>query len=124
MLLRHLLHLLALLLPHRSKKKKANTPHKLFENLRDTNFAILGILLNKVARRLNDDYEGRHQTKTVSEIREFVGKLGSLQQEHHSLRLHTGLAEEIMKHTRSDIFNRILEFQQSRSFGCHSPTTY
>jgi len=101
-----------------------NSEDKLFENLRDTNFAIVGNLLNKVARRLNDDYEGRHQAKTVSEIREFVGKLGSLQQEHQSLRLHTGLAEEIMKHTRSDIFNRILEVQQSRPFSCHSPTTY
>ena len=37
---------------------------------------------------------------------------------------YIGLAEEIMKHTRSDIFNRILEVQQSRSFACHSPTTY
>ncbi|KAG0124181.1 Sec1-like protein [Tuber indicum] len=102
------------------QKKKPislNSEDKLFENLRDTNFAIVGNLLNKVARRLNDDYEGRHQAKTVSEIREFVGKLGSLQQEHQSLRLHTGLAEEIMKHTRSDIFNRILEVQQNLAAG-------
>ena len=35
-----------------------NSEDKLFENLRDTNFAIIGNLLNKVARRLNDDYEG------------------------------------------------------------------
>ncbi|KAG0633993.1 Sec1-like protein [Tuber brumale] len=102
------------------QKKKPislNSEDKLFDNLRDTNFAIVGNLLNKVARRLNDDYEGRHQAKTVSEIREFVGKLGSLQQEHQSLRLHTGLAEEIMKHTRSDIFNRILEVQQNLAAG-------
>jgi hypothetical protein len=86
---------------------------KLFDNLRDTNFAIVGNLLNKVARRLNDDYEGRHQAKTVSEIRQFVGKLGGLQQEHQSLKLHTGLAEEIMKHTRSELFNKSLEVQQN-----------
>lgn len=86
---------------------------KLFDNLRDTNFAIVGNLLNKVARRLNDDYEGRHQAKTVSEIRQFVSKLGGLQQEHQSLRLHTGLAEEIMKHTRSEMFNKALEVQQN-----------
>lgn len=86
---------------------------RLFDNLRDTNFAIVGNLLNKVARRLNDDYEGRHQAKTVSEIRQFVSKLGGLQQEHQSLRLHTGLAEEIMKHTRSEMFNKALEVQQN-----------
>lgn len=100
-----------------SKQKRPvllSSEDKLFENLRDTNFAIVGNLLNKVARRLNDDYEGRHQAKTVSEIRDFVSKLGGLQQEHQSLRLHTGLAEEIMKHTRSDIFNKILEVQQSK----------
>lgn len=106
--------------PASSQKQKRpvvlSSDDKLFENLRDTNFAIVGNLLNKVARRLNDDYEGRHQAKTVSEIREFVSKLGGLQQEHQSLRLHTGLAEEIMKHTRSDIFNKILEVQQSRSY--------
>lgn len=104
--------------PVSSQKQKRpvvlSSEDKLFENLRDTNFAIVGNLLNKVARRLNDDYEGRHQAKTVSEIREFVSKLGGLQQEHQSLRLHTGLAEEIMKHTRSDIFNKVLEVQQSR----------
>lgn len=87
---------------------------KLYEDLRDTNFAIVGNLLNKIARRLNNDYEGRHQAKTVSEIKQFVSKLGGLQQEHQSLRLHTGLAEEIMKHTRSDIFNKVLELGQSR----------
>src|SRR5205807_8702406 len=41
------------------QKKKPiplNSEDKLFENLRDTNFAIVGNLLNKVARRLNDDY--------------------------------------------------------------------
>jgi hypothetical protein len=86
---------------------------KLFDNLRDTNFAIVGSLLNKVARRLNEDYEGRHQAKTVSEIRQFVSKLGGLQQEHQSLRLHTGLAEEIMKQTRSEMFNKVLEVQQN-----------
>ena len=67
-------------MPHRSKKKgpiPLNSEDNLFENL-STNLAIVGNLLNKVARRLNDDYEGRHQEKTVSEIREFVGKLGSL----------------------------------------------
>lgn len=103
-------------IPTTQQKKRPvllSSEDKLFDNLRDTNFAIVGNLLNKVARRLNDDYEGRHQAKTVSEIKQFVSKLGGLQQEHQSLRLHTGLAEEIMKHTRSDMFNKSLEVQQN-----------
>lgn len=103
-------------IPAAQQKKRPvllSSEDKLFDNLRDTNFAIVGNLLNKVARRLNDDYEGRHQAKTVSEIRQFVGKLGGLQQEHQSLKLHTGLAEEIMKHTRSELFNKSLEVQQN-----------
>lgn len=106
----------ASLVPPSTQKKRPvllSSEDKLFDNLRDTNFAIVGNLLNKVARRLNDDYEGRHQAQTVSEIRQFVSKLGGLQQEHQSLRLHTGLAEEIMKHTRSEVFNKALEVQQS-----------
>ncbi|KAA8902112.1 Sec1-like protein [Sphaerosporella brunnea] len=102
--------------PTAQQKKRPvllSSEDKLFDNLRDTNFAIVGSLLNKVARRLNDDYEGRHQAKTVSEIRQFVSKLGGLQQEHQSLRLHTGLAEEIMKQTRSEMFNKVLEVQQN-----------
>ena len=33
------------------------------------------------------EQEGRHQAKTVSQIKEFVGKLTGLQAEHQALRL-------------------------------------
>jgi hypothetical protein len=36
---------------------------------------------------LFSELEGRHQAKTVSQIKEFVGKLTGLQAEHHALRL-------------------------------------
>ncbi|KAK9356594.1 Sec1-like protein [Lipomyces doorenjongii] len=85
----------------------------LFANLRDLNFAVVGTTLNKAARKLNEEYEERHQAKTVSQIKEFVGKLGGLQAEHQSLRLHTNLAEEIMNRTQTEFFNRALEVQQN-----------
>ncbi|KAK9368546.1 Sec1-like protein [Lipomyces kononenkoae] len=85
----------------------------LFANLRDLNFAVVGPTLNKAARKLNEEYEERHQAKTVSQIKEFVGKLGGLQAEHQSLRLHTNLAEEIMNRTQTEFFNRALEVQQN-----------
>ncbi|ORY99861.1 Sec1-like protein [Syncephalastrum racemosum] len=97
------------------KKKKyvLNASDKLFTQLRDQNFAVVGGMLNKIAKRINEDYEERHHAKTVAQIRDFVGRLGELQQEHQSLRIHTGIAEQIMEYTITDEFNRILEVQQN-----------
>ncbi|KAF9172590.1 hypothetical protein BGX20_005287 [Mortierella sp. AD010] len=97
------------------KKKKVplNGGDKLFGELRDLNFAVVGGLLNKVAKRINADYEQRHNAKTVPQIREFIHKMGGLAAEHQSLRLHTSLAEQIMDYTMTDDFNRILEVQQN-----------
>ncbi|KAF8963846.1 ATP binding protein [Flammula alnicola] len=88
----------------------------LFAELRDLNFSSVGKKLNKVARRLDEDYKVSHynlQTKTVAQLRDFVGKLGGLQTEHQALRLHTGLSEMIVPLTRTDIFNKSLEIQQN-----------
>ncbi|KAL2064773.1 hypothetical protein VTL71DRAFT_3912 [Oculimacula yallundae] len=101
------------------KKRKVilDSSDKLYEQLRDTNFAIVGSLLNKVARRLKTDYERRHSTKTTAELRDFVNNLPGYQAEQQSLKIHTGLAEEIMKHTRTDQFSRLLEVQQNLAAG-------
>jgi len=48
---------------------------------------VVGPILNKSAKRINAEYEERHSAKTVTQIREFIGKLGSIQQEHQSLRI-------------------------------------
>ncbi|BDD60852.1 hypothetical protein MAP00_005946 [Monascus purpureus] len=99
------------------RKIQLDSSDPLFSQLRDSNFAIVGDILNKVARRLESDYESRHTAKTTSELREFVNKLPGYQLEHQSLRVHTNLAEEIMRYTRSDIFRKILEVQQSNAAG-------
>ena len=105
--------------PAQPKKRKIllDSTDKLYGQLRDTNFAIVGSLLNKVARRLQTDYDSRHGTKTTAELREFVNKLPGYQEEQKSLKIHTGLAEEIMKHTRTDQFSRLLEVQQNLAAG-------
>lgn len=93
---------------------------KLYDQLRDANFAIVGGLLNKVARRLQQvqsDYETKQKTKTLAELKEFVGQLPGYQQEHRSVRIHTGIAEEIIKHTRTDQFKGLLEVQQNLAAG-------
>ncbi|KAF7791610.1 hypothetical protein EIP86_002627 [Pleurotus ostreatoroseus] len=97
------------------KKKHLLTPatDPLFAELRDLNFSAVGKKLNHVARRLDEDYKLRHQAKTVAQLRDFVGKLGGLQSEHQSLRLHTGLSEMLVPQTRTDVFNKSLEIQQN-----------
>lgn len=95
----------------------------LYTTLGDSNFAIVGNLLNKAARRLQSSTE-RNQlaAKTTAELREFVAKLPGYQAEQASLKIHTSLAEEIIKHTHTDIFTRSLEVQQNIMSGA-DPTT-
>ncbi len=101
----------------KTRKIALDSSDKLFTQLRETNFAIVGSLLNKVARRLRDDYESRNNQMTTAELRSFVGHLKGYQAEQQSLKIHTGLAEEIMKHTRTSQFSSLLEVQQNLAAG-------
>ncbi|OKL58525.1 hypothetical protein UA08_06161 [Talaromyces atroroseus] len=106
--------------PGLKRKIQLDSSDQLFSQLRDTNFAIVGDILNRVARRLESDYETRHSAQTTAELREFVNRLPAYQQEHQSLKVHTNLAEDIMRQTRSDIFRKVLEVQQSHAAGIDS----
>ena len=99
------------------RKVQVDSSDQLYSQLRDANFAVVGSMLNKVARRLENDYESRHGAKSTSELREFVNKLPAYQAEHASLKIHTNLAEDIMRQTRSDIFRRDMEVQQNIAAG-------
>ncbi|KAI9732416.1 MAG: hypothetical protein M1834_001624 [Cirrosporium novae-zelandiae] len=99
------------------RKVQLDSTDKLFEQLRDSNFAIVGDMLSKIARRLESDYESRHKAKSTAELRTFVDKLPGYQAEQQSLKIHINLAEEMTKHTRSEIFRRILEVQQNLAMG-------
>lgn len=89
----------------------------LYEELRSVNFARIGPILNRVARRLASDYDVRHKAHEINELRDFVNKLPGFQQEHKSLGVHTNLADEMTKYTRTEIFNRELEVQQNIAAG-------
>ncbi|KAK0617938.1 Sec1-like protein [Bombardia bombarda] len=108
----------------RKRKIQLDSSDKLFEQVRDTNFAIVGNLLHKIARRLRDDYEARHKSKTTAELKEFVTKLPGYQAEQQSLKIHTGLAEEITKYTRTESFNKLLEVQQNLAAGADPSSQY
>lgn len=102
-----------------SKKRKIplDSSDKLYEQLRDTNFALVATLLQQVARRLQADMDSHHTTRTTAELREFVQRLPGYQAEQQSVKIHTGLTEEIMKHTQSDQFARLMEVQQNLAAG-------
>ncbi|KAJ1655506.1 Vacuolar protein-sorting-associated protein 33 [Dispira simplex] len=107
-----------------TKKKKIplNSKDGLFTELRDLNFSVVGGWLHRAAKRINQDYEGRHQAKTISQLRQFIGKLSNLQTEHQSLKLHTYLAEELYKFTLTTAFNKNLEFEQTLMGGAQVPS--
>ncbi|KAI8827289.1 Sec1-like protein [Fimicolochytrium jonesii] len=106
----------------KTKKVPLNGSDPLFTQMRDLNFAVVGGLLSQIARRIHDDYEGRHQAKTVTQIKDFIGKLGNLQSEHQSLRLHTGIAEKLTTFTKDSDFNGALEVQQNFVAGISNKT--
>ncbi|KAJ7216787.1 Sec1-like protein [Mycena haematopus] len=103
------------------KKVEAKKKHHLttstdplFAELRDLNFPRLARGSTKLPGAWNRIIrQGRHQATTVAQLRDFVGKLGGLQTDHQSLRLHTGLSELLVPLTRTDLFNKTLEIQQN-----------
>jgi hypothetical protein len=88
----------------------------LYSTLRSANFVRIGPLLNRTARHLEAEYEKRH-AHGIKELKEFVNKFPAYQQEHQSLTLHTNLADELSKHTKSDTFSRQLEVEQNLAAG-------
>jgi hypothetical protein len=73
-----------------AKKRKhrlSGSTDTVFADIRDLNFASVGSRLSKIAKRLEGDYEARKALKNVKEMKDFVGRLGGLQNEHQALRL-------------------------------------
>ena len=106
------------------RKIQLESSDKLYEQLRDANFAVVGPLLNKVARRLAGDIESRHSKQSTAELREFVNKLPGYQAEQQSLKIHTSLAEQITKHTQSESFTQILDVQQNLAAGADATSQH
>ncbi|CAE6462867.1 unnamed protein product [Rhizoctonia solani] len=95
-----------------TKKKKhqlSASTDPLLNKLRDCNFAIVGSKLNAEARRLEAAYDGRHKAQTVAQLKEFVGKIGGLQNEHQALRLplasitQGGLKQKVLDNLKREI---------------------
>ena len=91
----------------KENKKKyhlTSSTDPLLAELRDLNFSAIGKKLNHIARKLDEiqkviiillsremwsltSLKTDLQSKTVAQLRDFVGKLGGIQSEHQALRL-------------------------------------
>lgn len=73
--------------PKKRKHHLAASKDTLLGEIRDLNFAVVGTRLSRLARRLEGDFGGAKNLKSVSQMKEFVGKIGGLQSEQQNLRL-------------------------------------
>eukprot|EP00127_Corallochytrium_limacisporum_P002812 Clim_evm25s141 gene=Clim_evmTU25s141 len=98
-----------------SKKTKVqlSSQDMLFKDIRDLSFAKVGPMLHKKAKAMSAKYDERHDVKTVKEMKNFVGQLSGLQQQHQSLSIHTAIAEEILRIASEKDFNNILNCEQN-----------
>jgi hypothetical protein len=100
------------------RKVILDNSESLYQTVRDANCAAIGPILNKIARQLQSTLDSRHSAgQTTAELRDFVAKLPGYQAEQAALKLHTNLAEEVIKRTRADFFTRALEVQQNIAAG-------
>jgi len=96
------------------RKVQLDSSDKLYPSLRDANFATIGPTLNSTARRLQSDQASiKKEDQSIADLKSFVSKLPSYQAEQASLKIHTSIAEELMKVTRGEVFGRMLEVQQN-----------
>ncbi|KAF8921146.1 Sec1-like protein [Mucidula mucida] len=95
------------------KKYHLSSSDTLFAELRDVNFSTVLRRLNKIARRLEVEYQTSRQAKTIPQLKDVVGKLGGLQSERQALVLHIGLAEMLVPMTNTEHFSKALEIQQN-----------
>lgn len=103
--------------PGKKVKTALNSNTKLYAEVRDLSFSVLGPLLNKKAKHIDEYYKKRHEAQTVNELRDFVKRLPQFQSEHEALRLHTNIAEKILSITKEKNFHRRLEAEQSLLVG-------
>jgi len=103
--------------PSAPKKIKValNSNDKLYTELRDTNFTVVGSVLKRRALALQEFEQERTGISSVSEIKTYVKKFKDMnfQQEKNLLALHTNVASEIGVVVRDGVFQRRIDCEQS-----------
>lgn len=99
-------------LPTERKKLQLNSAEELYAEIRDKNFNAVGSVLSKKAKIISAAFEGRHNAKTVGEIKQFVSQLPHMQAARTSLANHTSIAELVKDITGSETFFDNLTVEQ------------
>ena len=94
--------------PTEPKQFHLNSSEELFVKLRDINFKAVGPTLRVSAKSLSQQFDERHNAKTVREIRQFVDKLPALQTARKSQSNHTSMAELIKDVTDKEEFYEVI----------------
>ncbi|KAI3648273.1 hypothetical protein MP228_006127 [Amoeboaphelidium protococcarum] len=89
----------------------------LYDDLKCLNFVSVPAVLNSVAKEISSDYQQRDQAKTVSQLKEFVNKLGGLKVKQSSLSVHVAMCEYIQRLTGDRKFRLMLEYEQNALMG-------
>ncbi|CAG2103714.1 unnamed protein product [Medioppia subpectinata] len=95
--------------PTEAKQFHLNSSEELFVKLRDISFKSVGPTLRTSAKALTQQYDERHNAKTVRQIRQFVDKLPALQSARKSQSNHTSMAELIKEVTDEESFYETIQ---------------
>lgn len=75
---------------------------ELYENIKDLNFASIGMKLNKLARYIQLELGNKDNLQEISEIKELVKNLGNLTSKQELVRKHTALSEAILEKIKNN----------------------
>eukprot|EP01127_Copromyxa_protea_P020056 TRINITY_DN6628_c0_g1_i1.p1 TRINITY_DN6628_c0_g1~~TRINITY_DN6628_c0_g1_i1.p1 ORF type:complete len:442 (-),score=69.46 TRINITY_DN6628_c0_g1_i1:11-1336(-) len=99
------------------KKKLVRTPlssnDALFKELRDANLSVVGPKLQKKAEFVTATYDRRHNAKTMKELKELMGCIQEVQILHHSVTIHTNIAEKVLTMAKDPKFRSRLDCEQA-----------
>lgn len=75
---------------------------ELYDNIKDLNFASIGMKLNKLARYIQLELGNKDKVSDLQEIKELVKNLGNLTSKQELVRKHTALSEAILEKIKNN----------------------
>lgn len=75
---------------------------ELFDNIKDLNFASIGMKLNKLARYIQLELGNKDNITELQEIKQLVKNLGNLMAKQELVRKHTALSEAILEKIKNN----------------------
>eukprot|EP01113_Clastostelium_recurvatum_P011387 TRINITY_DN15799_c0_g1_i3.p1 TRINITY_DN15799_c0_g1~~TRINITY_DN15799_c0_g1_i3.p1 ORF type:complete len:477 (+),score=100.85 TRINITY_DN15799_c0_g1_i3:704-2134(+) len=90
-----------------------NSNDKLFQEVRDMNFATLPSVLNQQARSLSEGLDVSQHTGNLKQLAQFVSKLGTMTHYKERLATHTSICSNIAGIASSDAFHQRIQHEQN-----------